>query len=79
MDHKQLLDDLGGPHEVHRALEARGLAIKQVAVRAWALSPRNIPAKYWQHIREIASDKGVNVSFEALAESVAAPTESRTA
>ena len=72
MDHKQLLAKLGGPHAVHAALTAKGITIKQVSVRAWALEPRNIPAKYWMPIKEIASDQGVKVSFDDLAESVRA-------
>lgn len=76
MDHKQLLIDLGGPHAVHAALVAKGINLTPVSVRAWALPGRTIPAKYWAHIADLASDKGVNVSFEDLAESVAkAPTE----
>jgi hypothetical protein len=71
MDHKQLLIDLGGPHAVHAALVAKGINLTPVSVRAWALPGRNIPAKYWAHIADLADDKGVEVSFEALAESVA--------
>lgn len=72
MDHKQLLKDLGGEHAVHAALVAKGISITPVAVRAWALGPRAIPAKYWSHIKDIAEDRGVAVSFEALAEDVRA-------
>ena len=72
MDHKQLLKALGGEHAVHAALVAKGIAITPVAVRAWALGPRAIPAKYWSHIRDIAKEKRVKLSFEALAESVRA-------
>jgi DNA-binding transcriptional regulator YdaS (Cro superfamily) len=72
MDHKQLLKDLGGEHAVHAALEARHIAITPVAVRAWALGARSIPAKYWAHIADIASGLGKTVSFEELAESVKA-------
>src|SRR3546814_8314895 len=63
---------LGGPHAVHSALVARGIMIKPVSVRAWALGPRNIPSKYWVPIKEIADSQGVPVSFEDLAESVKA-------
>lgn len=73
MDHKTLLKDLGGEHAVHSALVAKGISITPVAVRAWALGPRAIPAKYWALIKEIADDKQVPVSFEDLAESVRAP------
>lgn len=72
MDHKQLLEKLGGPHAVHSALLARGITIKPVSVRAWALGPRNIPAKYWVPIKEIADSQGVRVTFEDMAESVKA-------
>lgn len=78
MDHKQLLKDLGGEHAVHSALAARGIQITPVAVRAWALGGRVIPAKYWAHIQEIAEKEGKDVSFEALAASVkAAPVGPR--
>lgn len=72
MDHKQLLKELGGEHAVHAALVAKGITIKPVSVRAWALGPRNIPAKYWMPIKEIAAERGVSVSFDDLAESVRA-------
>lgn len=73
MDHKQLLKDLGGPHAVHAALVAKGIHITPVSVRAWALRGRNIPAKYWAHIADLAADRQVDVSFADLAESVAKP------
>ena len=72
MDHKQLLKDLGGEHAVYAALAARDLGISQVAVRAWALTDRAIPAKYWSHLKEIAHERGIEVSLEELAESVKA-------
>lgn len=72
MDHKQLLKDLGGEHAVHTALVARGISLTPVAVRAWALTERAIPAKYWAHIKEIAASKGVKVSMDDLAEMVRA-------
>lgn len=72
MDHKQLLKELGGEHAVHAALAARGATIKPVAVRAWALGTRAIPAKYWAAIAEIAEAQSIPVSFEALAKSVRA-------
>lgn len=72
MDHKQLLVDLGGPHAVQAELEKRGVAIKPVTVRAWALFGRAIPAKYWAPLVEIAADKGVSVSADDLAQSVRA-------
>jgi hypothetical protein len=72
MDHKNLLKDLGGEHAVHAALVAKGINITPVAVRAWALGPRAIPAKYWGHIKDIANAKGIEVSMDDLAESVRA-------
>lgn len=72
MDHKKLLKDLGGEHAVHSALQARGISLTPVAVRAWALTDRAIPAKYWSHIKEIAEAKGVKVSLDDLAEVVRA-------
>lgn len=72
MDHKQLLKDLGGSHAVHAELAVRGAKIKPVAVRAWALGTRSIPAKYWAAIAEIAETQGKSVSFEELADSVRA-------
>lgn len=72
MDHKQLLKDLGGEHAVHAALTARGVSLTPVAVRAWALTDRAIPAKYWAALSDIAKDKGISVSFEELAQSVRA-------
>src|SRR3546814_11739684 len=76
MDHKQLLKKLGGPHAVHSALVARGIMIKPVSVRAWALGPRNIPSKYWVPIKEIPDSQGVPVSFEDLADAVTADRQS---
>lgn len=73
MDHKQLLKDLGGEHAVHAALVAKGLPLTPVTVRAWALPGRAIPAKYWAHITDLASDIGKPVSLEDLAESVKRP------
>lgn len=70
MDHKKLLKDLGGEHAVHTALVARGISLTPVAVRAWALTDRAIPAKYWAHIKEIAAAKGLKVSLDDLAEEV---------
>ena len=71
MDHKTLMARLGGPHAVHAALLERGVNIRPVSVRAWALNERNIPAKYWLHIQRIAADLGVEVSMEQLADPVA--------
>lgn len=72
MEHSKLLSELGGPHAVHAELVKRGVTIKPVSVRAWALGPRKIPAKYWTYIVDIASQRGVLVSYADLAHSVAA-------
>jgi hypothetical protein len=73
MDHKCLLEELGGPHAVHAELIRRGVQkLEPVAVRAWALPGRHIPAKYWALIVEIAADANKTVLFEELAESVRA-------
>lgn len=72
MDHKQLISDLGGPHAVRAKLSERGVELLPVTVRAWALTERNIPAKYWAHIQEIAKDAGIEVSADELARAIAA-------
>lgn len=79
MEHQKLLKTLGGPHAVHALLVERGVSITPVSVRAWALTPRRIPAKYWAHIIDIAAQKGVVVDFEALAKTVALPVQSQAA
>jgi hypothetical protein len=71
MDHKTLMAQLGGPHAVHAKLKERGIDILPVSVRAWALTERNIPAKYWLHIQAIAEESGVPVSMDDLARPVA--------
>lgn len=71
MDHKSLIEQLGGPHALHADLETRGVKLERVSVRAWALTDRAIPAKYWVHIKEIAEAKGVEVSMDDLARPVA--------
>lgn len=72
MDHKQLLKDLGGEHAVCTALKAKGVPVTAVAVRAWALPGRSIPAKYWAPLAEIAESLKKPVSFADLAQSVRA-------
>lgn len=70
MDHTTLIEKLGGPHAVHAELAQRGFTLTQVAVRAWALTDRIIPAKYWTTIKDIADQKGVEVTLEELAQGV---------
>lgn len=72
MDHKELIAKLGGPHAVRDKLESRGVTLLPVTVRAWALTERAIPAKYWAHLKDIADAEGVDVSMEDLARPVAA-------
>lgn len=72
MDHKALLDSLGGPHLVQSELAKRGVKVKPVTVRSWALPNRTIPAKYWVPIVAIARTRNVDLTFDRLAESVAA-------
>ncbi|MDO7841105.1 hypothetical protein [Sphingomonas immobilis] len=72
MNHSAIIKALGGAHSLGDELRARGIAIADVTVRSWTLTGRMIPAKYWSHIAAIASAQGVAVSFEALAEQVAA-------
>jgi hypothetical protein len=72
MDHKAILDSLGGPHAVQSELALRGVVVKPVTVRAWALEGRTIPAKYWVPIVEIAKVKGAALTFDQLARSVSA-------
>ena len=74
MHHKAILKALGGAHAVHAALTARGVTISPVAVRAWSLSGRTIPAKYWNHIREIGRASSVDISIDELADAVSAST-----
>ncbi|MAK87182.1 MAG: hypothetical protein CMK96_09650 [Pseudomonas sp.] len=72
MDHKDILTSLGGPHAVQSELSQRGVEVKPVTVRAWALEGRAIPAKYWVPLVAIAKDKGLSLSFDQLAQSVSA-------
>lgn len=72
MTHKAILDMLGGPHAVQTELAQRGVAVKQVTVRSWALPDRTIPAKYWSAIVDTAKAKDKPLTFAMLAESVKA-------
>lgn len=71
MTNDAIIKSLGGAHEVGEALRARGVIVADVTVRSWTHDGRNIPAKYWAHIAEIAEEAGKAVSFEALAQAVA--------
>lgn len=72
MNATSIIKSLGGPKKVADALRARGVTVADVTVRSWTLANRTIPAKYWAHVAAVAKGAGVAVSFEALAEQVAA-------
>jgi hypothetical protein len=67
-----IIKDLGGAKAVGESLRARGIKVEDVTVRSWTLPGRAIPAKYWVHVAEIARARGHSVSFEAMAQQVAA-------
>lgn len=72
MEHSSTIETLGGAKAVADALRGRGVPVADVTVRSWSLKGRTIPAKYWAHIAAIATEKGCTVSFETLAQAVAA-------
>lgn len=72
MDHANTIKALGGAKAVAEALRARGIPVADVTVRSWTLRGRTIPAKYWSHIASVATATGKSVSFETLAQAVAA-------
>lgn len=72
MDHIEIIKALGGAKALSTELTSRGVPVAPVTVRSWSLSGRMIPAKYWSHIATVASAKGVDVSFEMLAQQAAA-------
>lgn len=72
MDHVSIIRNLGGAKSVGDALRERGVIVADVTVRSWSLDGRIIPAKYWTHIAAIGTDRGLAVSFEALAQAAAA-------
>lgn len=72
MKHVDVIKSLGGAKALSDELGKRGVAVAPVTVRSWTLAGRVIPAKYWVHIASIGSDKGIDVSFEALAKDAAA-------
>lgn len=63
---------LGGAKVVGDALRARGVRIEDVTVRSWTLAGRNIPARYWIHIKAIAQANGESFSIEDAANQAAA-------
>jgi hypothetical protein len=71
MDHAQLIRDLGGGSVVGAWLRDRGIKVEDVTVRSWTHEGRSIPDGYWAHIKDMADEKAVPCSFEALAKSVA--------
>jgi hypothetical protein len=75
MNQIDLVKALGGAKCLADTLRSRGVIVADVTVRSWTLSGRQIPAKYWSHIVTIAREAGHEVSFEALAQSVAARTQ----
>ena len=72
MEHSDTIRALGGAKAVGDALRARGVIVADVTVRSWTLEGRSIPSKYWSHIAAVAKEKGTAVSFETLAQAVAA-------
>lgn len=72
MDHVTIIEKLGGAKALSEEMTRRGSSVAPVTVRSWKLHGRMIPAKYWSRIAAIAADKGVDVSFEALARQAAA-------
>jgi len=72
MDHPNIIQSLGGAKVVAERLRDRGVVVADVTVRSWTLAGRSIPAKYWAHIADIAKERGRSLSFEELAQSVAA-------
>ena len=75
MNQIDLVRELGGAKSLANTLRSHGVIVADVTVRSWTLAGRAIPAKYWSHIATIAREAGHSVSFEALAQAVAARTE----
>lgn len=73
MNQTDLVKALGGAKSLADILRSRGVIVADVTVRSWTLAGRAIPAKYWSHVVSIAHDAGHDISFEALAQAVAAP------
>lgn len=72
MEHSDTIKALGGAKAVGDALRSRGVVVADVTVRSWTLDGRSIPSKYWSHIAAVAQEQGKAVSFETLAQAVAA-------
>lgn len=72
MDHIATIKALGGAKTLADALRSRGVPVADVTVRSWTLNGRAIPSKYWSHIAAIGEQAGKPVSFDALAQQVAA-------
>lgn len=71
MNHAKFIKDLGGGAAVGRWLRAKGIAVQDVTVRSWCGEGRFIPDGYWIHLREMADERGIFCTIEALARSVA--------
>lgn len=65
-DHKQILIDLGGPHEVVRDLADLGIDVKPVTVRAWK-TRNKIPVEHWGSIIQIGKTKKTKITTDMLA------------
>jgi hypothetical protein len=60
--HSDIIDALGGAHDL-----ARHLDLKPVTARAWAMRG-NIPAAYWPAVERVAAEKGKSVDINLLAQ-----------
>jgi hypothetical protein len=72
MTQHDLIKALGGAKRLAEELRTRGVLVADVTVRSWTLTGRSIPAKYWSHVVAIADAADIVVSFESLAQQVAA-------
>jgi hypothetical protein len=59
--HADIIDSLGGAHELARLID-----VKPVTARAWSMR-NNIPAEYWPAVSRAASDTGNPINIELLA------------
>lgn len=60
--HADIIDELGGAHELARLIDA-----KPVTARAWAMR-NNIPAEYWPAVARVAGEVGKPINIELLAQ-----------